>query len=160
MATRSTTPAWRIPWTERGTWWATDYWFTKRHRVGCDWSNLSMYFCCSVARSYLTVCNPMDCSMPGFPVLHQLPEFPQIHVHRVGDAIQPAHTLLSPSPPAFSLFQHLGLFQWISSSHQVAKVLELQLQLQSFQWLSFRTDWFDLPAVQGTLKSLLQHHEN
>ena len=81
-------------------------------------------------------------------------------VDRVGDAIQPSHPLLSPSPPAFNLSQHQGLFQWVSSSNQVAKVLELHLQHQSFQWIfrliSFRTDWFDLLAVQGTLKSLLQ----
>ena len=82
----------------------------------------------------------MDCSIPGFPVHHQLPELAQTHVHWVGDAIQPSHPLLSPSPPAFSLSQHQGLFQWVSSSHQVAKVLELQLQHQSFQWI-FRTDF-------------------
>ena len=104
----------------------------------------------------------MDCSMPGFPVPHQLPELAQTYVHRLGDAIQPSHPLSSPSPPAFNLSQHQGLFQWVSCSHQVAKVLELQLQHQSFQW-TFRTDfirmdWLDLPAVHGTLKSLLQHH--
>ena len=78
-------------------------------------------------------CDPMDYSMPGFPVHHQLPELTQIHVHQVSDAIQPSHPLLSPSPPAFSLSQHQGLFQRVSSSHQVAKVLELQFQHQSFQ---------------------------
>ena len=108
----------------------------------------------------------MDCSMPGFPVLHHLMELAQTHVHWVSDAIQPSHPLLSPSPPAFNLSQHQSLFQWVSSSHQVTKVLELQLQLQheSFQWysglISFRMDWFDLLAVQGTLKSLLQHHSS
>ena len=85
----------------------------------------------------------------------------QTHVHQVGDAIQSSHSLLSPSPPAFHLSQHQGLSQWISSLHQVDKVLELQLQHQSFQWIfrtvSFRIDRFDLLAVQGTLKSLLQH---
>ena len=86
-----------------------------------------------------TLCNPMDCSTPGFPVHHQLPEFTQTHVHRVGDAIQPFHPLSSPSFPAFDLSQHHGLFQWVSSSHQVAKVLELQLQHQFFQWTP-RTD--------------------
>ena len=70
----------------------------------------------------------MDCCTPGFPVHHQLPELAQTHVCQVGDAIQPSHLLLSPSPPAFSLSQHQGLFQWVSSLHQVAKVLELQLQ--------------------------------
>ena len=101
----------------------------------------------------------MDCSTPGSPVLHQLLELAQTHIHRVSDAFQPSHPLLSPSPPAFNLSQHHSLFQWGSSSHQVAKVLEFQLQHQSFQWIfnSFRIDWFDLLAVQGTLKSLLQH---
>ena len=87
----------------------------------------------SVAQLCLTLCDPMDCSMPGLPVHHQLPELAQTHVHRVGDAIQPFHPLLSPSPPSFSLSQHQGLFQGVSSSHQVAKVLEFQLQHQSFQ---------------------------
>ena len=83
----------------------------------------------------------MDCSTPGFPVLHQLQELNQTHVHWVGDAIQPSHPLPSPSPPAFfNLSQHQGLFKWVSSSHQVAKVLEFQLQHQSFQWI-FRTDF-------------------
>ena len=104
-------------------------------------------------------CDPMDCSIPGFPALHYLPVFAQTHIHWVGDAIQPSHSLSSPSPPAFNLSQHQSLFQWISSSHQVAKVLELQLQHQSFNeysgLISFRIDWFDLLAVQGTLKSLL-----
>ena len=81
----------------------------------------------------------MDCSTPGFPIHHQLPELTQTHVHRVGDAIQPSHPLSSPSPPAFSLSQHQGLFKWVSSSRQVAKVLEFQLQHQSFQRI-FRTD--------------------
>ena len=92
----------------------------------------------SVTQLCPTLCNPMDCSSPGFPIHHQLPELAHTHVHRVGDAIQPPHPLLSPSPPAFNLSQHQGLFQWISSSHQVAKVLEFQLQYQSFQCI-FRT---------------------
>ena len=112
----------------------------------------------SVAQSCLTLCDPMDCSRPGFPVYHLLPEPTQTHVHEVGDTIQPSHPRLSPSP-AFNLSQHQNLFQWVNSSHQVAKVLEIQLQHQSFHsgLISFRIDWFDL-AVQGTLKSLLQHH--
>ena len=93
----------------------------------------------SVAQLCPTLCNHMDCSMPGLPVHHQLPEFTQAHVHWVGDAIQPFHPLLSPSPPALNLSQHQGLFKWVSSSHQVAKVLESQLQHQSFQWTP-RTD--------------------
>ena len=88
--------------------------------------------CCSFAQSCPTLCDPMDCSTPGFPVLHYLSEFAQTHVHWVGDAIQPSHPL-SPPSPALHLFQHQGLFQWVGSSHQVAKVLELQFQHQSFQ---------------------------
>jgi len=95
----------------------------------------------SVIQLCLTLCDHMDCSMLGFPVRHQLLELAQTHVHWVGDAIQPSHPLLSPSPPTFNLSQHQGLFKWVSSSHQVAKVLELQLQHQSFQWI-FRTDFF------------------
>ena len=90
---------------------------------------------CSVAQLCPTLCDPMDCSMPGFPVHHQIPEPTQTHVHRVGDAIQPSHPLSSPSPPTFNFSQHQGLFQWVSSLHQVAKVLEFQLQHQSFQWI-------------------------
>ena len=96
------------------------------------------YCCCSVTKSCLTFCDPLDCSMPGFPVLHHLPEL--AHVHWVVNAIQPSHLLSSPSPPALSLSQHQGLFQWVGSSHQVAKVLELQFQHQSFQRI-FRTDF-------------------
>ena len=87
----------------------------------------------SVAQSCPTLCNPMNHSTPGLPVHHQLPEFTQTHVHWVGDAIQPSHPLSSSSPPAFNLSQHQGLLQWVSSLHQVAKVLEFQLQHQSFQ---------------------------
>ena len=94
----------------------------------------------SVAQSCPTPCDPMDCSAPGLPVHHQLPEFTQTHVHWVGDAIQPSHPLWSPSPPAFNLSQHQGLFKWVSSSHQVVKVLEFQLQHQSFQ-RTLRTDF-------------------
>ena len=125
----------------------------------------------SVAQSCPMLCHPMDCSTSGFPVHHQLLEFTQTHVHRVGDAIQSSHPLSSPSLPAFNLSQHQGLFKWVSSSHQVAKVLEFQLQHQSYQrtprtdptsehpgLISFRMDWLDLLTVQGTLKSLLQHH--
>ena len=81
------------------------------------------YCCCSVAKFCLTLCDPMDCSMPGFPILHCLLEFAQTHVHWVGDAIQPSHPQLPSSPPALNLSQHQSLFQWVSSSHQVAKVL-------------------------------------
>ena len=93
----------------------------------------------SVAQSCPTLCDPMNHSTPGLPVHHQLPESTQTHVHWVSDTIQPSHPLSSPSPPALKLSQHQGLFQWVSSSHQVAKVLEFQLQHQSFQWTP-RTD--------------------
>ena len=103
----------------------------------------------SDAQSCLTICDPMDCSMQGFPVHLQLPKLAQTHIHQVGDAIQPSCPLSSPSPPVFNLSQHQGPFQWINSLHKVAKVLEFQL-------ISFRIDWFDFLVVQGTLKSL-QH---
>ena len=101
----------------------------------------------SVTQSCQTLWNPMDCSTLGFPVHHQLLELAQIHVHHVGDAIQPSHLISSHPhfissnafPPVFNVSQHQGLFQWVSSSHQMAKILELQFQHQSFQWI-FRTD--------------------
>ena len=106
----------------------------------------------------------MDCSTPGFPVHHQFLELTQIHVHLVSDTIQPSHPLSFPSPPAFNLFQHQGLFQEVSSLHQVAKVLEFQLSKSPSNeysgLISFRMDRLDLLAVQGTLKSLLQHHSS
>ena len=115
----------------------------------------------SVAQLCLTLWDPMNHSTPGFPVHHQLLEFTQIHAHWVGDAIQPSHPLSSPSPPAPNPSQHQGLFQWVNSSHQVAKVLEFQLSISPSNehpgLISFRMDWLDLFAVQGTLKSLLQH---
>ena len=106
----------------------------------------------------------MDWSMPGFPVHHQLSGLTQTHVHQVSDVIQPSHPLLSLSLPALNLSWNQDLFQWVCSSQQVDKILEPQLQHQSFQCLfrliSFLIDWFDLLAVQGTLKSLLQHHSS
>ena len=107
---------------------------------------------------------PVECSTPGFPIHHQLPELAQTYIHQVGDAIQPSHPLSSPSPPAFNLSQHQGCFQWVSSAHQVSKLLELRFQHHSFQRVFridfIRIDWLDLLAVQGTLKSLLQHHSS
>ena len=104
----------------------------------------------------------MDRSMPSLPVHHQLLELSQTHVHGVGDVIQSSYPLLPPSPPTFNLSQHQGLFQWVSSSHQLAKGLEFQLQHSPSNeysgLISFRMDWLDILAVQGTLKSLLQHH--
>ena len=98
----------------------------------------------SVAQLCPTLCDPMDCSTPVFPVHHQLPEPTQSHVHWVSDAIQTSHPLLSPSPTFLNLSQHQGLFQWVSSSHQVSEVLEFQLQHQSLQWIfrvDFHLDW-------------------
>ena len=111
---------------------------------------------CSAAKSCPTLCDPVDSSTPGFPALHHLPELAQTQVHWVSDAIQPSHPLSSPSPLAFNLSQHQGFFQQVSSSHPVAKVLELQHQ--SFR-VDFLLDWLVL-AVQGTLKCLPQHHNS
>ena len=105
----------------------------KRHREAQERSLSRLVS--SVTQSCPTLCNPMNCSTPGLPVHHQFPEFTQTHVHWVGDAIQPSHPLSSPSPPALNLSQHQGLFKWVSFLHQVAKVFELQLQHQSFQWI-------------------------
>ena len=118
----------------------------------------------SVPRSCPTLCNPMDCSTPGFPVHHQLPELVQIHVHRVSEAIQPSYPLLSPSLLAFNLSQHLVLFQQVGSSHPVAKYWSFSFSISHSNeysgLISFRIHRFDLLAVQGTLKSLLQHHSS
>ena len=100
----------------------------------------ALYQFTSVTQSCPTLCSPMDCNTPGLPVQNQLPEFTQTHVCWVGDAIKPSHPLSFLSPPTFNLSQDQGLFKWVSSSHQVAKVLEFQLQHQSFQWI-FRTDF-------------------
>ena len=108
-------------------------WVTKLNSLLCCW-------CCLIAQSYLTLCDPMDCSMLGFPVLHYHPEFAQTQVPWVDDAIQPSHPLLHPSPPALNLYQHQGLSQWVNSSHQVTKVFELQLHHKSFKWI-FRVDF-------------------
>ena len=93
----------------------------------------------SVTQLCPPLCNPMNCSTSVLPIHHQLLDSTQTHAHWVGDAIQPSHPLLSPSPPALNLSQHEGLFRWVSSFHQVAKILEFQLQHQSFQWTP-RTD--------------------
>ena len=109
-------------------------------KIPCSWYqfNISVQFS-SVAQSCLTLCDPMNRSTSGLPVHHQLPESTQTHVYRVGDAMQQSHPLSSPCPPAPNPSQHQGLFQWVNSSHEVAKVLEFQLQHQSFQWTP-RTD--------------------
>ena len=131
--------AWRIP----GTGEPGGLLSMGSHRVRHDWSDLaaaaavhkidnSIQFS-SVAQSCPTLWDPMNHSTPGLPVHHQLPEFTQTHVHQVSDAIQPSHPLSSPSPPAPNPSQLQGLFQWVNSSHEVAKVLEFQLQHQSLQ---------------------------
>ena len=111
----------------------------------------------SVAQSCPTLCDPMDCSTPGLPVHHQLPELAQTHVNPVNEAIQPSHPLSSPSPPAFNLSQHQGLFQWVSSSLQVAKSCSFSFSFSPSNeysgLISFRIDWFNLLAVQGTVKT-------
>ena len=135
MVIHSSILARKIPWTQE----------TGRlqsmgsQRVRHNWAtslSLSLSFhiyLSSVTQSCLTLCDPMNCSTPGLPVHHQLPEFTQILVHRVGDAIQPSYPLSSPSSPAPNPSQHQSLFQWVNSSHEVAKVLQLQLSHQSFQ---------------------------
>ena len=114
----------------------------------------------SVAQSCATICDPMNHSMPGFPVHHQLPESTQTHVHQVGDAIQPSHPLSFPSPPAPNPSHHQGLFQWVNSSHKVVKVLKFQLQHQSFQWTtradSFRMNWLQSKG----LSRVFQHYSS
>ena len=118
----------------------------------------------SVAQSCTTLCDPMNPSTPGLPVHHQLPEFTQTHVHQVRDAIQLSHPLLAPFPPALNPSQHQSLFQWVNSSHEVPKYWCFSFSISPSNehpgLISFRMDWLDLLAVQGTLKSLLQHHSS
>ena len=118
----------------------------------------------SVAQSCPTLCDPMNRSTPGLPVHHQLLESTQTHVHWVSGAIQPSHPLSSSSPPALNLSQHQGLFKWVSSSHQVAKYWSFSFNISPSKehpgLISFTMDWLDLLEVQGTLKSLLQHHSS
>ena len=120
----------------------------------------------SVTKSCLTLYDPMNHSTPGLPVHHQLPEFTQTHVHRVGDAIQPSHLLLSPSPPAPNPSQHQGLLQWVNSSHEVAEVLEFQLQHQSFMntqdWSPLGwTGWISLQSkgLSRVFNTTVQKHQ-
>ena len=118
----------------------------------------------SAAQSCLTLCDPIHCSTPDLPVHHQLSEVTQTHVHWVSNAIQPSHPLLTPSPLAFNLFQHQGLFKWVSSLHQVPKYWSFSFSISPSNeysgLISFRMDWLDLFAVQETLKSLLQQHNS
>ena len=113
---------------------------------------------CSVTKSCPTLHDPMDCSTPGFPVPHHLPEFVQVHAHWVSDAIPPSHPLSSPSHSAFNISQHQGLFQWVSSSWSFS--FSISPSIKHSRLISFRMDWLDLLAVQETLKSLLQHHSS
>ena len=130
-------------------------------KIRCEISNLSVYFAnfivcywCSVAQSCPALCDPMDSSMPGFPVLQHLPEFVQTHVHWVDDAIQPSHPLSPSSPLVLNLSQNQGLFQWVGSSHQLAKDWSFSISPSDDYsgLISFRIYWFDLLAVQGTLR--------
>ena len=133
--------------------------FSSRNRA----RNVSVQFS-SVAQLCLPLCDSMNHRPPGLPVHHQFPTFTQTHVHWVSDAIQPSHPLLSPSTPAHNPSQHQGLFQWVSSSYQMAEVLSFSFNISPSSehpgLISFRIDWFDLLAVQGALKSLLQHHSS
>ena len=116
----------------------------------------------SAAQSCLALCNPMDCSMPGFPVHHQLPEFTQTHVCWVSDAIQPSHPLLSLSSPTFNLSQPQGLFKWVISSIRWPKYWSFSFNISPTSeysgLITLKIDWYDLLAVQGTFRSVLQHH--
>ena len=127
-------------------------------------SEISLVQFSSVTQSRLTLSDPTDCSTPGLPVRHQLPEFTQTHAHSVSDAIQPSHPLSSPSSPAFNLSQYQGLFKWVSFSYQVAKYWSFSFNSsvsnEDSGLISFRMDWLNLLAVQGTLKSLLQYHNS
>ena len=111
--------------------------------------------CCSVAKSCPILCDPMDCSMPGFPVHHHLPEFAQTHVHRVDEAIQPSHPLSAPSPSAINLSQHRGVFQWVSSLHQAAKVLELQACHLACWYIKMNIYWASRSQVEVDLSTTL-----
>ena len=121
-------------------------------------SSISVQFS-SVAQSCLTLCDPMDCSMPGLPVHHQLPELVQTHVHWVGDAIQPSHPLLLPFPPTLNLSQHRGLSNESVLHIRWPKYWNFSFNISPSDeysgMISFRMDWLDFLAVQGTLKSLL-----
>jgi len=114
--------------------------------------------------SHVWLCDPMDCSTPGLPVYHQHVEFTQTHVHWVSDAIQPSHPLSTSSPPAFNFEKHQGLFKWSVLHIRWPKYWRFSLNIspsnEYLGWISFRTDWLELHAVQGTLKSLLQHHSS
>ena len=131
----------------------------KTHEISTSVSSVQL-----LAQSCPTLCDPMNRNTPGLPVHHQLPEFTQTHVHWVNDAIQPSHPLPSPSPSAPNPSQHQGLFQWVNSSHEWPKYWSFSFSIipskEHSGLISFRMGWLDLLAVQGTLKSLLQHHSS
>ena len=143
-------PTWPLTWNDSRVWagYVTSPWLPWRLGFASPWlTGIAILFCWGLlallrtivqSLSHVRRCDPMNYSTSGFPVLHHLLELAQTHVHWVGDAVQPSHPL--SSPPAFNLSQHQSLFQWVNSSHQVTKVLELQLQPQSFQWI-FRIDF-------------------
>ena len=118
--------------------------------------------CCSVVKSCLTLCDIMDCSTPGFPILCYLQELAQTHIHWVGDAIQPSHPLSSLSVPGLNLSQYQGLFQWVNSRIKWPRYWSFNFSISPSNeysgLISFRIDWFHLLTVQGTIRSLLQHH--
>ena len=135
------TPQWMR--TNQQAWGCSSLPFRNRYpecRGVREWERIRVCWCCSVAQSCLTLCDPIDCSTPGFPVPHHLPKFIQVHVHCIGEAIQPSHALMPSSPSALNLSQPQGLFQWVSCSPHITKILEFQLQYQSFQQL-FRVDF-------------------
>ena len=120
------------------------------------------FHCCSITQSCLTLCNPMNCTTPGFPVLHCLLELAQTHVHWIGDAIQPSYPLSPASPPALNLSQHRSFpMSWLfaSGGQSVGACFSNSHSSENSGLISFRIDWFDL-AVQGILKCLLQHHNS
>ena len=146
-------------------------WVRDQTRVPClsrwilnPWTTTRKFQFSSVAQLCLTLCNPMNCSRPGLPVHHQLLEFIQTHVQQVGDAIQPSHPLSSPSPPAFNLFQHQVFSNESALCIRWPKYWSISFSISPSNehpgLISFRMDWLDLLSVQGTLKSLLQHHSS
>ena len=184
MATHSSILAWRIPWTEEPgrlqSMGSQESYMIEQLTLSLfftilSWTNVwnskekgkvSIQFS-SVAQSCLTLCDPMDCNTPGLPVHHQLSEFTQTHVHRVCDAIQPSHPLSSLSPPALNLSPHQGLFNLFNQSSLGIRwpnywsfSFNITPSNEHPGLISFRMDWLDLLAVQGTLKSLLQHHSS
>ena len=141
---------------------------TQRRLVSCEVTcglstTLRVQFS-SVAQSCPILCDPMNCSTPGIPVHHQLPEFTQTHVHRVGNAIQPSHPLSSLSPPAPNTSQHQSLSSESTLRMRWPKYWSFSFSIVPSKehpgLISFRMDWLDLLAVHGTLKSLLQHHSS